>query len=109
MACPSVAGAAALLQSVAIAKGQPLDPETLFELLRSTAKDIGVPGHDIKTGTGLIQPLVAFRKIVPIDMPDEPEIPEPENPTADLPKKWVMWAVVGVIILILGIVAAATI
>lgn len=100
MACPSVAGVAALIQSAAVAKGQPLRPEALFDILRTTAKDIHTPNHDAKTGYGLIQPLAAFREVVPIPIKEEPE---PEIPTDDLPKKWVMWVVFAFIILVLFI------
>ncbi len=60
-ACPIAAGVAALLKQAKASITQ----EEMKNLLKQTAKNIGVPGFDQDSGAGVIQPKVAFDLLSP--------------------------------------------
>jgi len=67
-AAPIVSAAAAWIRTVRGA----MNPTQLADLLRSTAKDVGVPGFDERTGFGLLNiPAALAAPIPPVD-PQEP-------------------------------------
>ena len=61
-ACPHVAGIAGLMLS----KNPYLNPETVREMLRQSADDIGDPGYDIETGYGKVN---AYESILLVPSP----------------------------------------
>ena len=61
-ACPHVAGIAGLMLS----KNPYLNPETVREMLRQSADDIGDPGYDIETGYGKVN---AYESILLVPNP----------------------------------------
>ena len=62
MACPHVSATAALVQAARLANGLgPLDPESLRNLLRSTAEDLGSGGCDESYGYGLVRAYLAVK------------------------------------------------
>lgn len=68
MACPHVAGAAALLWMLA-----PSAPaETILNTLRTTAIDLGHPGQDDRHGVGMINIYAAARQLAPAAFPSAP-------------------------------------
>jgi len=50
MACPQAAGLAALIKSAL----PDISPDSVYNIIRNTAQDIGTPGWDIETGYGII-------------------------------------------------------
>lgn len=78
MACPYVSGVLALYVEKCRKVGRvPSQPEA-EALLRSTALDIDIPGFDINTGYGLIQPMALLNALDPV-------VPPPVPPPIDLP------------------------
>jgi hypothetical protein len=65
---PLVAGAAAWVWTVR----PTLDNTQLFELMRSSARDIAPPGRDADTGFGLLDIPTALTKVAPTPDPQEP-------------------------------------
>jgi len=109
MACPSVAGVAALIisQWKKSNRNKKFPPKELFRLLRETAKDIAAPGFDDKTGFGLIQPIVAFDVIrdlppegpikdIPIDKPKETEPPVDSKKNS-----WLIGLIISIVIFVI--------
>jgi subtilisin family serine protease len=61
MACPHVAGAAALVWSLA----PDATPQQVVDALTATATDLGAPGHDPVFGAGLLNVNAAARRLAP--------------------------------------------
>jgi subtilisin family serine protease len=61
MSAPYVSGMAALLLQV----NPDLTPDEVREIITATATDLGVPGYDIKSGWGLINPLAGIEAADP--------------------------------------------
>jgi subtilisin len=60
MATPHVSATVALIQALRLASGKNiLDPDTIYNVLTSTALDIGPPGFDVYSGYGLVDALAA--------------------------------------------------
>jgi subtilisin len=63
MATPHVSATVALIQALRIASGKSiLDPDTVYNVLTSTALDIGPPGFDVYSGYGLVDAIAAVNK-----------------------------------------------
>ncbi|MEZ0319274.1 MAG: S8 family peptidase [Pyrobaculum sp.] len=63
MATPHVTGVVALIQSIRIALGKRvLTPDEVYQVLTTTAKDIGPPGFDVYSGYGLVDAYAAVQK-----------------------------------------------
>jgi subtilisin family serine protease len=63
MATPHVSATIALIQALRVASGKNiLDPDTVYEVLTSTAIDIGPPGFDVYSGYGLVDAIAAVNK-----------------------------------------------
>lgn len=77
MACPHVAGLAALL----LARNEGLDPDQLETLIKSTADDLGDPGLDLIYGWGRINAYNALASTTPGTSPTFPtaDITSPAN------------------------------
>lgn len=88
MACPCVAGVAALVVGAAKAAGKkpPTQSEFLAALAR-TSNDIAPPGKDDRTGTGLIDPAKLIEDLVgkPVSPPPQPD---PNPPAPPVPGKF---------------------
>lgn len=67
MAAPYVAGVAALV----LATNPGATPYQVMHQLMNTATDMGAPGHDLSTGSGLINPRAAVTLRIPMDDPTE--------------------------------------
>jgi len=60
MATPHVTGVAALIQALRLASGKRLlTPDEVYQVITSTAKDIGPPGFDVFSGYGLVDAYAA--------------------------------------------------
>ncbi|MGC9130272.1 MAG: S8 family peptidase [Pyrobaculum sp.] len=60
MATPHVTGVVALIQALRLAAGKPmLTPDEVYQVITSTARDIGPPGFDVFTGYGLVDAYAA--------------------------------------------------
>jgi subtilisin family serine protease len=79
MACPMVAGAAALILTV----NPNLSPEQMEWLLEQTVDDIGDPGFDHKAGWGRINILRALQQAPAGPRPVEPPTPTPPPAVPD--------------------------
>jgi subtilisin family serine protease len=63
MATPHVSATVALIQALRLASGKNiLDPDTIYNVLTSTALDIGPPGFDVYSGYGLVDAIAAVNK-----------------------------------------------
>jgi subtilisin family serine protease len=63
MATPHVSATVALIQALRVASGKSiLDPEIVYNVLTSTAIDIGPPGFDVYSGYGLVDAIAAVNK-----------------------------------------------
>lgn len=70
MACPHVAGVAALLLSV----DPDLSPEDVRDILIATAQDLGAAGRDNQFGHGLVDAFAALQMAVTGHPPADPEL-----------------------------------
>ena len=60
MATPHVTGVVALIQAIRLAYGKRLlTPDEVYQVLTTTARDIGTPGFDVFTGYGLVDAYAA--------------------------------------------------
>jgi len=85
MACPQAAGLAALIKSV----NRTLSPDSVYAIIRNTARDIGTPGRDDETGYGIIDfgaaLVAASADVKETQKPKNISMkisPNPANPTA---------------------------
>lgn len=76
MAAPSVTAAAAMLCSVKPS----LLPDEVKSILQTTATDLGMPGKDAETGSGIVNARRALEAVVP------EEVLQPEVPYLDMGK-----------------------
>lgn len=89
MATPQVAGTVAMM----LAMNPSLDARTVKKIIRETATDIGTPGFDSETASGLINAQkaveVAIASVPPTDPPvappTDPPVTPPTTPPTDIP------------------------
>lgn len=76
MACPYVAGCAALYVSAAKQRGQKADPAEFARLI-TESRDLPPTGRDTATGFGLVQPARLVGTFTPPPPPPDPKDPPP--------------------------------
>ncbi len=87
MACPHAAGLAALIRSI----NPTLSNEEVYDIMRSTAHDIGTPGFDEETGFGIVDfgaacsvATAGITECKPTAHAIANVFPNPANPTAEI-------------------------
>ncbi len=84
MAAPQAAGLAALIKSIC----PDISPDSVYNIIRNTAQDVGAPGWDSQTGYGIIDFEAALSSISAVKESPKPNqiameiFPNPANPTA---------------------------
>jgi len=84
MAAPQAAGLAALIKSIC----PDIPPDSVYNIIRNTAQDVGAPGWDPQTGYGIIDFQAALSSISAVKESPKPNqiameiFPNPANPTA---------------------------
>jgi len=84
MAAPQASGLAALIKSLC----PDISPDSVYNIIRNTAQDVGTPGWDPQTGYGIIDFQAALSSISAVKESPKPNqiameiFPNPANPTA---------------------------